>query len=277
MAEKAPFRRKKLTKEGEGPIHRKAKNPIVESTHLFAAMSRQESAESLPWRILLANFSHCSGISCFVQLVALGLTAALIFGCGGDFDEIRNLRSLGESIVCFGDSLTEGVGAGSGEDYPTVLSKNLARPVVNAGRRGDTTTQALERIGETVLSKDPRLVVVLLGGNDFLRRVPRLETERNLEEIVRRLQAHGAMVVIAGMRLGLFTDEYGPIYEQTARRLGALYIPGVMRGILSDATLRSDPIHPNGAGYRLVAERIGEKLKPLLREADRLRIAGAAG
>lgn len=213
-----------------------------------------------------------------LQLLAIGIVTALFSACGGDdFDHIRNIRSSGETIICFGDSLTEGVGAGSGEDYPTVLSRHLAMPVVNAGRGGDTTARALERISDAVLNKNPRLVVVLLGGNDFLRQLPRQETRKNLEEIVRRVQAHGAMVVIAGMRLGLFTDEYAPIYEETARSFGALYIPGVMKGILSDANLRSDPIHPNGAGYRLVAERIGEKIRPLLQEADRLRIANLAG
>jgi len=209
-----------------------------------------------------------------IQFFAVGILVAAAFACGRDsFDKIRNIRSAGDSVICFGDSLTEGVGAGSGEEYPTVLSRRLAVPVVNAGVRGDTTAQALERISEAVLSKNPRLVVILLGGNDFLRRVPLHDTRKNLAEIIRRVQAQGAMVAIAGMRLGLFTDEYAAIFEETARQFGALYIPGVMKGILSDAALRSDPIHPNGAGYRLVAERIAEKITPLLQEADRLRMA----
>ena len=202
----------------------------------------------------------------------------LIAACGGDnFDKIQNLRSAGETIVCFGDSLTEGVGAGSGEDYPSVLSRLIGIPVLNAGQRGDTTAQALERISDAVLNKNPRLVIVFLGGNDFLRQAPRQETRRNLEEIVSRVQSAGAMVAIAGMRLGLFTDELGPIFEETAKKFGALYISQVMRGILTDSTLKSDAIHPNGAGYRLIAERIAEKIKPLLREADRIRVANQPG
>lgn len=210
-----------------------------------------------------------------MQLVVVALLVALCFACGADnsLEKIRNIRSAGETIICFGDSLTEGVGAGSGQDYPTVLSRHLAVPVVNAGVRGDTTAQSLERISDAVLSKNPRLVVIFLGGNDFLRQVPLQETRKNLGEIVRRVQAQGAMVAIAGMRLGLFTDEYAAVFEETARQFGAIYIPGVMNGILSDSALRSDPIHPNGAGYRLVAERIAERIKPLLREADRLRMA----
>jgi acyl-CoA thioesterase-1 len=198
------------------------------------------------------------------------LVVFLFSACGGEnYQAIRNLHSSGETIICFGDSLTEGVGANSGEDYPSVLSRQIGFPVVNAGRRGDTTAQALERLSDTVLRRNPRLVIVLLGGNDFLRQVPRSESRKNLTEIVSRLQERGAMVAIAGIRLGVFTDEFGAIYQDIAKEFGALYIPQVMQGILTDGKLKSDTIHPNGAGYRLMAERIAVKIKPLLREADR--------
>lgn len=193
-------------------------------------------------------------------------------GCGGEqFHTIRNVRSAGETIICFGDSLTEGVGAEPGEEYPTVLSRLLGMRVLNAGHRGDTTARALERIHSSVVNRNPRLVILLLGGNDFLRQVPTRETRKNLKEIVRQIQDHGAMVAIAGIKLGLFTDEYGPIFEETAAELGAIYIPQVMKGIFNDAKFRSDQIHPNSAGYRLIAERVAEKIKPLLDEANRLR------
>ena len=78
-------------------------------------------------------------------------------------------------------------------------------------------------------------------------------------------------MTIAGVKLGLFTDEYGSIFEEMARQFGALYAAQVLKGILTDSVLRSDPIHPNGAGYPMIADRIAAKIKPLLREADRLR------
>ena len=212
------------------------------------------------------------------RALALLFIGAVVFSCGGEtFAKIRNLHSAGETIICFGDSLTEGVGASAGDDYPSVLSRQLGSPVINAGVRGDTTAAALERLADQVLNKNPRLVILLLGGNDFLRQRPRRETRQNLEEIVRRVQAHDAMVVIAGIRLGVFGDDYAEIFEQTAEQFGALYIPQVMKGILTNSSLRSDPIHPNGAGYRLIADRIADKIKPLLQEADRLRVASLAG
>lgn len=204
------------------------------------------------------------------------LIVPFLLSCGGEgYDRIRNLRSAGQTIICFGDSLTEGVGASQGEDYPSVLSRLIAAPVVNAGHRGDTTADALNRLARDVLEKNPRLVILLLGGNDFLRQVPAGDTRKNLETIVQRIQERGAMVAITGMKLGLFTDEYGAMMENIAEKFGALLVPQVTKGILTDSKLKSDPIHPNGAGYRLIAERVAEKVKPLLARADRERGARA--
>lgn len=199
------------------------------------------------------------------------LTGLILSACeqGGSFSDIRNLQSRGENIICFGDSLTEGVGAGNGGGYPSILARQLRVSVVNAGRRGDTSTDGLARLDRDVLGRNPRLVIVLFGGNDFMRQLAVGETRKNLEEIVGRIQDRGAMVALVGMRLGLFTDEYGPIYKEIARKRGALYIPEVLKGILSDARLKSDSIHPNSAGYQLMAERILQQVKPLLEEADR--------
>jgi len=201
----------------------------------------------------------------------VGVTLASSCEGGGSFGDVRNLASRGENIICFGDSLTEGVGAAAGQDYPSILARQLRLELINAGRRGDTSADGVARLEQDVLARNPRLVIVLFGGNDFLRQVPLVETKKSLEEIVRRIQERGAMVVLLGMRLGLFTDEYGPLYEEIARKHGALYIPQVLKGVLSDPKLKSDSIHPNGAGYGVMAERVLEKVKPLLEEADRRR------
>ncbi len=193
-----------------------------------------------------------------------------------DYSFVRNLDSRGESLICFGDSLTEGVGARKGEDYPSLLARELARPVLNAGKRGNTSRDGLSRVERDVLERNPRLVIVLFGGNDFLRRVPLAETRKNLEEIVRGIQERGAMVVLVGMKLGLFADEYGSAYKEITKKLGALFIPDILDGILSDPRLKSDSIHPNSDGYRLMAERISKHVGPLLREADRRKGRGTS-
>src|SRR6185369_16988165 len=99
------------------------------------------------------------------------------------YANVRNLDSRGANIIAFGDSLTAGYGAGGGEDYPTRLSALIGEPVINAGVSGDTTASALARLDADVLSRDPRIVIVGLGGNDFLGGVALPATEANLREI----------------------------------------------------------------------------------------------
>ena len=51
--------------------------------------------------------------------------------------------------------------------------------VVNAGISGDTSAGALERLPALLQEHQPRLVVVSIGGNDFLRRMPVADTRSN--------------------------------------------------------------------------------------------------
>src|SRR5215212_11260441 len=82
---------------------------------------------------------------------------------------VRNIASRGSAIIAFGDSLTAGYGANPGEDYPSRLSTMIGATIVNAGVNGDTTESALARVDADVLARDPRIVLVGLGGNDLLR------------------------------------------------------------------------------------------------------------
>lgn len=173
--------------------------------------------------------------------------------------------TAGTQVIAFGDSLVEGVGATPGRDFPSLLSSRIGVPIVNAGRRGDTTAAALARLETAVLSRDPRVVVVLLGGNDFLRRVPKEQTFANLDAIVGRIRARGAAVVVVGLSLGILTDGYGDRYEDLARRQSAGLVPDVLDGIIGRPELMADQIHPNDRGYDLMADRIEPALRDLLR------------
>jgi lysophospholipase L1-like esterase len=172
-----------------------------------------------------------------------------------------NLDSRGSNVIAFGDSLTSGYGASPGEDYPSHLSSLLGVPVINAGVSGDTTEGALARVDADVLANDPRIVIVGLGGNDFLRGVGIASTEANLRAIVKEIQRGGAMVVLLGFRFPSLGANYESMYERVAEEEGCLFVADVLDGILIDPALKSDQIHPNGRGYKLIAERVAGPLR----------------
>lgn len=177
---------------------------------------------------------------------------------------VKNADSRGTSVIAFGDSLTAGYGAPAGEDYPTQLASAIGREVVNAGVSGDTTDAALARLERDVLARDPKMVIVGLGGNDFLRSMPIDAAERNLRTIVRHIHDRGAMVVLLGFEFPSLNANWGDMYERIAEEEECLLVADVMDGILLDASLKSDEIHPNAKGYALMAERIRPSVVRLL-------------
>ena len=186
----------------------------------------------------------------------------LLAGCAKR--EIINTNSKGTNIICFGDSITFGYGVDPGQDYPSILAKMLDIPVVNAGVDGDTTVDALNRIQSEVLEKNPRLVIVEFGGNDFLKKVPMQDSVANMKEMVALIQKKGAMVAIADASAGFFLKSYRAEFSKIAYECGAIFIPGILGGILTNPGLKSDFLHPNEEGYKMIAQRISLAIKPYL-------------
>ncbi|HYC91851.1 MAG TPA: arylesterase [Thermoanaerobaculia bacterium] len=184
------------------------------------------------------------------------------------YGRVKNLDSRGSAVIAFGDSLTAGYGAGEGEDWPSRVAASTSLAIVNAGVNGDTTDSALARLDDDVLARDPRIVIVGLGGNDFLRGAPLSSTETNLRGIVRKIHGRGAMVVLLGFRFPTLNADYEAMYERVAEEEGCLLVKGTLKGILTDPKLKSDQIHPNAAGYALMAERIAGPLQKLVARAD---------
>jgi lysophospholipase L1-like esterase len=169
--------------------------------------------------------------------------------------QIASTRSSTEIIICFGDSLTFGTGANKGMDYPSQLAKMIGRPVINKGIPGDTTASALRRLNRNVLSKNPDIVLITLGGNDLKNGVSRNNAFGNLKLIVRAIQKQGAKVIIGGLRFPGKDRGFGKGYEDLAQQTGAVLIPNIFAGIVENPNLMSDPIHPNNSGYRIIARR----------------------
>ncbi len=167
-------------------------------------------------------------------------------------------------VLMFGDSLVEGVGASAGQTLPDQLGRLLKVPVLNYGVSGDTTRDALLRLNQAVAEK-PRLAIILLGGNDFLKKIPREETFANLEKIVTTFQTEGAVTVVLGVRSGIVGGGADAEYEALAEETGSLYMSDVLAGLFGRSELMSDALHPNDRGYAQIAERLAPLLSKYVR------------
>ena len=188
---------------------------------------------------------------------------------------IAAVEARGEGVVVvLGDSLTAGLGVAADEAFPARLQARMraegyAYRVTNAGVSGDTTAGGLRRV-DWVLRANPEIVIVALGANDGLRGQSPPAIRANLEEIVARLQAAGARVLLVGMRLppnygADYTKEFEAIFPAVARRAKVALMPFLLDGVAADPRLnQADGIHPTAAGQQIMADRVWPYLRPLL-------------
>ncbi len=180
-------------------------------------------------------------------------------------DKIKNYPSTGTDIIAFGDSLIEGVGASSSENnLVSLLSKKIGRPIINLGVSGNTTADGLDRLSE--LDKyNPKVVILLLGGNDHLKKVPIDTTFNNLEKIIKDIQDRGAVVVLLGIRGGLISDKFESDFEDLRDKYQTAYVSDVLGGLFGNMQYMSDAVHPNNLGYEKIVERVHPVLSKVLR------------
>ena len=125
------------------------------------------------------------------------LLALLAASCGEPPAKLSRL-SADAVVLAFGDSLTFGTGAAEEESYPAQLEKLIGRRVVRAGIPGEVTSQALERLPAALDEHAPRLLLLCVGGNDFLRRLGNQQAEANVRAMVRLARGRGVDVMLIG-------------------------------------------------------------------------------
>lgn len=188
------------------------------------------------------------------HVLCLSVLLAALAGCSRE--PARDPLRDGAVVLAFGDSVTHGTGAGSGQGYPELLARETGWSVINAGVPGDTAGQAVNRIGSLLDRYEPELVIVELGGNDFLRQRPEGQVKEDLRAILHACRDAGiTAVLVAVPRLSLLRAGIGaladsPIYRELAEEEQVPLIAGVFSDVISDENLRADRIHPNAQGYR---------------------------
>lgn len=180
-----------------------------------------------------------------------------------------------KNILFFGDSLTAGYGLISPEtdSFPALLARkakleNLEFFYINAGISGDTTTTALQRL-PSLLDQKFDIAVICIGANDMLQGHDPRVMNANIEKIIEKIRVsdHKTKIILLGMELPAWivhqrASVYRDIYKNLAKKHKLLFFPFLLEGVIGNRLLNlPDLIHPNTAGYRIIADNIW----PLLR------------
>lgn len=164
-------------------------------------------------------------------------------------------------ILAFGDSLTYGSGAERSESYPAILATLTGRKVINAGVPGEVSEEGRARLPALLEETRPALLILCLGGNDFLRRLDPAQVKENLRAMVQSAKEQGVAVLLVAVPTLGFGLQVPPLYAEVASEAEIPIEGKILAKILGDAKLKSDQIHPNAAGYRKMAEALDKLLR----------------
>lgn len=170
-------------------------------------------------------------------------------------EPITNYPSKGKDIIAFGDSLVVGVGSTPGNDFVSLLSKKIGQPIINLGNSGDTTADGLLRVHQ-IDKYNPKIVIILLGGNDYLKKIPIEETHKNLASLIENIQARGAVVLLLGVKGSVLGDNFEKEFDDLKDTYHTAFVSNVLNGLIGKPEYMSDYVHPNDKGYGVIADRV---------------------
>lgn len=193
--------------------------------------------------------------------------------------------AAGETRVVFmGDSITDAW------QQPRFGGFFPGKAYVDRGISGQTTPQMLVRFRPDVIDLQPKAVVILAGTNDIAGNTGPMtdeDIERNLESMVDLARAHGIRVVLSSITptSAYHTPERG-IPQSTLSPLSRIrainawmrnyasanghvyvdYFSAMVDGSgMMKADLTADDLHPNAAGYAIMAPLAQAAIEKALR------------
>jgi len=188
------------------------------------------------------------------------LLAAGLVACGGSGPPMARLAD-DAVVLAFGDSLTYGTGAAKGDSYPAQLERGIQRKVVNAGVPGETSGAGLQRLAEVLEEVRPALLILCHGGNDFLRKMDESRAASNVRAMIALAREKDIPVVLLATPKPTLPPSVPVFYRQIAEETGVGFEEAVVKKVLTDRDLKSDLVHPNAEGYRLIAKALEKMLR----------------
>jgi acyl-CoA thioesterase I len=191
----------------------------------------------------------------------------------------RDLRPT--QYVAFGDSLTKGENVPQGSSYPAKLQARLAphfgfATVNNRGADATNSFEAIERLPNNVAANQPAYTLIMYGTNDwntdFCQESLSCPTTENLRRVVRFVKGIGSLPFLATItpvnpllqpqQRNDWIDAINAQIKEMARQEGAFVVDlnQAFKNQPSLPALFDDHVHPNAAGYEVIAQGFFEAI-----------------
>lgn len=194
-----------------------------------------------------------------------------------DNEKVLSMPNNGDRVVFMGNSITEGWA----HHMPEYME---GKPYINRGIGGQTTPQMLIRMRPDVIDLNPAAVVILAGTNDIAGNTGPSTLKMiadNIKSMAEVADANGIKVIIASVipaadypwKPGMAPDEKIPalnaMLKAFAKSKGYIYLDYFesmhdgKNGLIEK--LGYDGVHPNKAGYEVMAKLTEKAIKKALR------------
>ena len=207
------------------------------------------------------------------QRAALPVLVALILCLG-----FCTAKAAAVQLLILGDSLTAGYGLPPSQGFQAKLAaalkaKGLDVQLVDGAVSGDTTADALARLGWVLGGGPVNAALVELGGNDGLRGLDPATMQDNLSHILDTLAAQHIPALLTGMIApptygAAYGDRFKAVFAVLGKRPGVIYDPFFLQGLVGKPQYaQQDGIHPNADGVDIEVARILPLVEELVSEA----------
>jgi acyl-CoA thioesterase-1 len=259
---------------------------IDATQHMHAGGSRPKRHMHIPERDrMISSFARhsVSNLSrrAVIALAAIAVAVTVTSQATMQFAVASGEDAAPIKIVAFGDSLVAGYGLNAGQGFPEQLEATLKTKghnieIVNAGVSGDTIETASARL-DWALGEGADGVIVVLGGNDFLRGIDPARSRMAMDNLLGQLAERGIPTLVGGMLAPLnydpdYRNAFDNIYPELTAKHGAMLEPFFLNGVAMNAALNQpDGIHPNKNGVAYIVRRMMPNVEAFLEKVETVR------
>lgn len=243
----------------------------------WSFQSRQRTVAREPETVVVPFMAEAPGMHDYELFLPYGDSVefgGLKISAGAKLVTVAEKSSI--RYVAYGDSITHGFSASRiSKTYPFLVGKEKGWETINLGLGGRSSNPD---DGKVIASLKPDIVTVLMGANDWQVGVPLARYRSNMDGFIKNIRSAGKDIPIYLMTPLWVKETWNPAgkiadleeYRQALRDLvAALKDPNLylFEGPeLIDAVPKlydQAPIHPNDAGFAMMAERLAQKLHDL--------------